>query len=305
MILLLLQAAPAPSAAREFFDLEGELSPPHPASISVHGVDTPYSGSAAIYAGGKFRFRKLKPGAYTIAVYVPRLGELRQTQSVGPGTADKKGRVRVTIFCNAARASKVEEHTVSIARVAIPKEAAKAYEAAQRSQTRGDADAAIANLKTAVQLAPRFAAAWNNLGTIAYQRRQYTEAEAHFRQGRKADPQAYEPKVNLGGVLLNLGKLEEALTINAECVEQKPMDPLANSQLGMTYFQKGDLALAERFLLEARRLDPAHFSLPQLTLAEIYLRQGRAKEARAEWERFLRHHPDHPRAAEIRARLRP
>lgn len=291
------------AAAPAAFELEVTLSPPHPASIQVHGVDTPFTGSQALQAGQTFRFRKLRPGAYTIAVYVPRLGEFRQTQSVGPGSADRKGRVRVIVYCNPARAAAVQEHTVSITRIAIPKQAIREYEQAQRSLARGDADAAIARLKAAVEIAPRFAAAWNNLGTIAYQRRDFQDAEGYFRQGRKADPSSYEPKVNLGGVLLNLGRFDEALEVNAACVEQKPADPLANSQLGLTYFHKGDLALAERFLLEARRLDPAHFSLPQLTLAEIYLRQGKPRQAAAEWERFLRYHPDHARATEIRARL--
>lgn len=300
-MLLALPALVAAAPAR--YTLEGELSPPHPAVVGIHGVDTPYSNSAALYAGSKFRFANLEPGTYTIAVTVPRLGEFRQTQAVGPGTADSKRRVRVVIYCNAARVSKTDEHTVSIAAISIPKGAIKAYEEAQRSQRRGDGDSAIGHLTRAVTLAPGFSAAWNNLGTLAYQQRRYPEAEANFRRALKADAGAYEPKVNLGGVLLNLGRPDEALAFNAECVKLRPKDALANSQLGMTYFQKGEFAPAERFLLEARRLDPAHFSQPQLTLAEIYVRQGRTEEARAEWTRFLRYHPDDPKAGEIRRRL--
>jgi Tfp pilus assembly protein PilF len=298
-ILVLLQTALL-AEGRATFGLEGELQPAFPAVITVHGVDTPFTGSVAIQPGGGFKFKRLAAGTYTIAVYVPKLGELRQTQAVGPGTADRKGRVRVTIFCNRMRAMAAEEHTVSIQRLSIPPAASKEYQEAQKSLARGDAEGAVVRLKKAVEIAPHFSAAWNNLGTIAYQQRRFPDAESFFRSALKADPDSYEPKVNLGGVLLTLGKLDEAMRFNADCVLAKPKDALANSQLGLTYFGKGDLALAERYLLEARRLDPAHFSHPQLALAQIYQRQGKNEAAVREIEDLLRRHPDHPQSAELR-----
>ena len=50
----------------------------------------------------------------------------------------------------------------------------------------------------------------------------------------------------------------------------------------------------------AKRLDPTHFSHPQLTLAEIHLRRNEPGLAADELEDFLRQHPDWPKATEIR-----
>ena len=109
--------------------------------------------------------------------------------------------------------------------------------------------------------------------------------------------------MNLGGVLLTVGKLDEALQYNLYAVLSRPNDALANSQHGMTYFAVNNFALAEKYLLVAKRLDPAHFSHPQLTLAEIYLRRNQRPKAAMEMEDFLQHHPDWPQAPNIRAAI--
>ena len=65
----------------------------------------------------------------------------------------------------------------------------------------------------------------------------------------------------------------------------------------------GKTDLAEKYLLEAWRLDPGHFSHPQMTLAEIYLRRGDLRRAADQLEDFLRHHPDWPNAAQLQEQI--
>ena len=103
---------------------------------------------------------------------------------------------------------------------------------------------AVAHFERAVELAPQFSEAWNHLGTIAYQSRDYPRAESCFRKALDADPEAFQPLVNLGGVSINLGKFEEALQYNLYAALTRPNDALANSQLGMSYFYLGKLDLA-------------------------------------------------------------
>ena len=52
-----------------------------------------------------------------------------------------------------------------------------------------------------------------------------------------------------------------------------------------------------------KKLDPGHFSSPQLTLAEIYRRRRDFGAVAAEIEEFLRYHPDSPRAEQLQKRL--
>lgn len=151
-----------------------------------------------------------------------------------------------------------------------------------------------------MEAAPQFAAAWNELGTIAYQTKNFARAEECFLHALDQDPRAYEPLVNLGGVEVTLRKTERALDYNIFAVLTRPNDALANSQLGMAYFQAGNNDLALKYLEIARRLDPAHVSHPQLVMAEIHLRRNQRTAATADLEDFLKYHPDWPKAAEMR-----
>jgi len=187
--------------------------------------------------------------------------------------------------------------------LAIPDQARREYEEAEKKLAKRDVEGAVAHLERAVELAPRFAPAWNNLGTIAYQSRAFPRAETCFRKSLEADPDFYQPLVNLGGVLINLAKFDEALRYNLYAALTRPNDALANSQLGMNYFFLDKPDLARKYLTAAKRLDPAHFSHPQLILAEIDLRQKDRAAAVGELEEFLQYHPDSPEAGKIKENI--
>ena len=285
------------------FELVGHVVPHAPAAVTIHSTNSPYTESTLAGPDGRFRFRRVEAGSYTLIAFVPGRGETRLTINVGPGTADRKRRVNVEMRMEGEAINREPANMVSQKELAVPRQARRLYADAEKHLARRDVKSATEALEKAVALAPRFAAAWNHLGTIAYQTQRYPEAEGYFRKGLEADGSAYEPLVNLGGVLINLGNLDEAWSVNVRAVLERPTDPLAQAQLGMTYLQLNKLDLAEKHLLEARRLDAAHFSQPQLHLAELYLRRNDRTRAAAQLEDFLRHHPDYPKAAAIRQAL--
>ena len=77
----------------DLYDLAARISPPARASVSVYRVASPFTASTLTGEDGRFTFKKLEPGAYTVAVFIPARGEARQTIEVGPGTADDRHRV--------------------------------------------------------------------------------------------------------------------------------------------------------------------------------------------------------------------
>jgi Tfp pilus assembly protein PilF len=230
-----------------------------------------------------------------------------RTVEVGASVADAAGRIVVSLELDesaTASTDALRRHmTVPASQLAIPDGAQKELEAARLRLARSDADGAITHLERAIEIAPRFMTAWNELGVIAYQSARYNDAERDFRMALSADPDAYEPLVNLGGVLLNLGHPYEALQYNLNAALRRPRDPLANSQLGMSYYLTGKLDLAEQYLIAARKLDPAHFSHPQLILAEIHLRRNDRAAAIEELKDFLARHPDSGQAAQVKAEI--
>jgi Tfp pilus assembly protein PilF len=230
---------------------------------------------------------------------------------VGPAVAGPHGRVSLTLDLKDSDfepAAPTRRHTVSTSQLAIPDAALRLYQQARKDLERHRPDAAAKRLEDAVAMAPQFAMAWNELGTIAYQTHKFDRAEECFRQALDQDSGAFEPLVNLGGVLVAVHKLDEAADYNLRAVLARPNDALANSQLGLTYFELGRMDLGQKYLERARQIDPAHFSHPQLVLAEIHLRRGERHEAADVLEEFLKYHPDWPQAAKMRqtiAELRP
>lgn len=285
------------------FLVSGEFVPGSAATVTLHGAVSPFHSAVMSDSKGRFRFGKVEEGQYTLIVFRPGFGEWRRTIDIGPSNADTKGRVFLAIKIDDTGLTPDRTPLVSVRELQIPKAAWNAYFAAQKELKRRDVTAAVAHLKRAVEIEPRFVSGWNLLGTISYQTRDYEQAEAHFRKALAIEPEAFEPLVNLGGTLLSRGNFSEAWNYNLHAVLKRPNDALANSQMGMTYFETGKFDLAEKYLLEARRLDPAHFSYPQILLAEIYLRRGDKAAAAAQLEDFLRHHPDGPAAARIRSQL--
>ncbi|HEV8132757.1 MAG TPA: tetratricopeptide repeat protein [Acidobacteriota bacterium] len=294
---------------RDQFELRGRIVPPNGKTfrdalpvIFIHGSTTPFAANTLSDVSGKFKFNKLRPGTYTLIVAVPRIGEMQRTVEVGPSFADPKGAIEVS-FVFDRKISAEDLHQVSVRQLSVPESARRQYEKADERLGKLDIEGAIGFLKKAVELAPQFAAAWNHLGTIAYQTGNYTQAEIYFREALKQEPDFYPALVNLGGALLSLPKIQDSLPVNLSAVRARPDDPLAHSQLGQSYFMVGQLENAETHLRQAKALDPAHFSHPQLVLAEIYNRRGDSQALLAELEEFLRYHPDSPQAPVVKKTL--
>jgi tetratricopeptide (TPR) repeat protein len=305
--LLLLPVVLCAGEESARYELRGRLTPATRASVWLHGATSPFEDSTLSDDDGNFRFRDLAAGTYTLGAFVPGRGELRRTIEVGPSLADAKNRIRLVVELRdehfESRDSLRREALVSTRELAIPEPARREYEEAEKRLARRDVDGAVAHFRRAVEIAPRFSAAWNHLGTIAYQTRDYARAESCFRKALEADPKSFQPLVNLGGVLINLSKLDEALRHNMYAVLTRPNDALANSQLGMTYFYLNKLDLSQKYLTVAKQIDPAHFSHPQLLLAEIDLRRQDRAAAAGELDEFLKYHPDWPAAGKIKEEL--
>jgi tetratricopeptide (TPR) repeat protein len=289
------------------FELAGQLDPPRDrVLVTLDGATSPYTAHTFSDSRGRFRFRDLAAGPYTLRMFVPGLDQTQRTVEVSQSLADSGRRISLTGPFDPSGSSwqaQERKHTVSARELSLPDSAIREYKEAQVLLGKNEVGAAIKRLERAVEIAPPFTAAWNNLGTIAYHSRRFADAERYFRVALEQEPGAYAPVVNLGGVLVTVGRHTEALEYNLYAIQQDPRDALGQAQLGMNYLFLNKLDLATKHLKEAKRLDPSHFSHPQRYLAQIYLQLGDEKAALAELEEFVRRHPDAPEAVEIRARL--
>jgi tetratricopeptide (TPR) repeat protein len=295
--------APAEGTTSQTLELRGKLllppatvRPRRYVTVNLIAVGSPYYSRIFAQPDGRFRFTKLEPGTYTLLFLLPRVGQLSRTVEVTRSFADSKGRVEVQyeftpeFLVLALRPE--DRSTVSVRELKISTRARQEYNKAQARLREKDADRAIQHLERAIEESGEFQEAINSLGTIYFQRKQYTEAEGYFRRALSLDEDSFEPLVNLGGVLLVQGKGSQALEINQRAYDMVPQDALAAAQLGLSYYLAGDYGQAIRYLDQVKQLDPSHFTYPQMTLAQIFLRLGQPDDAVQEITEFLRLHPD-------------
>ncbi|MEP7351966.1 MAG: tetratricopeptide repeat protein [Acidobacteriota bacterium] len=317
--VLNLQAAP-PSQSRQGtrLDLQVRVTRPEvgPAGslvkLTLSTAESAYAKastySKTIEAGSfEVSFRSLEPGDYTLVATHPQLGEIRRTVVVSRDLADTKGVVRMEIAYTGDQPVSMQQGTGTLTQLSIPDSAKRLYGEAQKRIVQRDSSGAFDKLQQAVAIAPQFATGWNALGVLTIQTRSdagaQVDAETYFRRAVEADASEFEALLNLGGLLLKSGRQDEALTYNRRAADERPGDGLANSQLGMNFYQLGELDKAEHFLLIAKRLDPAQYTLPQLFLAEIYARKGNRSAALAELEQLLADRPNDPLLGAVRTAI--
>jgi tetratricopeptide (TPR) repeat protein len=276
-------------------------------AVGLYGISLPYQARTSADHRGRFRFKNLLPGSYNLSINIPGAGELVKSIEVTPSFADARRRVEKKFFFDEPtlreQARPSPQGLVSVRELTIPRKARSEMRRAQGRLRRHDVEGAIRHLENAVAAAPQYVEALNNLGTIYFQKRDLAKAESYFRRAGEAEPDAFEPRANLGGVLLAEGRPEEALEINLEAQDARPSDALANAQLGINYLMLGNYDDAVNYLRRTAELDPAHFSNPQLSLAEIYLRRSEEEAALRELEDFLKYHPDAAAATNVRATI--
>jgi tetratricopeptide (TPR) repeat protein len=142
--------------------------------------------------------------------------------------------------------------------------------------------AAVAKLQKAIQLDPNFMKAYDNLGLCYEALGNHDEAVRTYqdaiRLNRQKNPSSPWPPLNLGALLIKLGRLEEAESILKESLRYDPKFPQAHYQMGVLLEKQEKDSEAIQELNQAVALDPS-YPEPHYVLGRIYRRLGDGKNA--------------------------
>jgi Tfp pilus assembly protein PilF/Tol biopolymer transport system component len=148
-------------------------------------------------------------------------------------------------------------------------------------ERQGLTDEAVEQYQTALALDPESASAHYNLGVSLARRGEYAPAERHIRTALGLEPTA-QTKAGLGFVMWKQGRVDAAIASLREAIEADPDYVPAYDQLGTILLEQGRLeeaASSYRALSRRRPSAAAHQKL-----VEILMRLGRTDEARREME---------------------
>lgn len=138
----------------------------------------------------------------------------------------------------------------------VTPEVQRLYTAANRAQADNDSAAAIEKYRAMIKLAPHLAAAYNNLGMLYFNERDYEHA---------------------------VETLERGLKLHATM-------PTASAMLGMSYYQLGQSAKAEPLLKAAVAASPED-NQAELALAQVQIKLSEYQQATGTLNHFLTRNP--------------
>jgi tetratricopeptide (TPR) repeat protein len=148
---------------------------------------------------------------------------------------------------------------------------------------------AIKAFQRSLELRPRSAAAGDGLGLSYSGLNRTAEAITSLQNAitwqENAAVKSPEPFVDLGDLLNQQGRFEEALPVLQQAVAIAPRNIRAHEILGKTLLNLNRLADAQRELEAAISIDPDQAALHYL-LGQIYRKQGQLEKAKIEMQRF-------------------
>ena len=142
-----------------------------------------------------------------------------------------------------------------------------------------------------------------NLGNVLTAQQRYDEAVTHLRRAAEIDPRQARYPNNLGIALIRSSRASDAVAAFRRAIELDPNHPSARSNLGAALMETDDLAGAIHAFhgaiehrpnsVEARR----GLSITHNTLGTRLAREGKMREAVAEFETAMRVDPDNAAAS--------
>jgi len=208
-----------------------------------------------------------------------------------------------TIFLE--RRDKTQGTTISVTTYQAPKDAKKAYERAAADVKKERLDEARAELEKAVAIYPKYAAAWNDLGRVLQEQRQFEAAEHAYKQALEADPRFVAPYFPLAQLAAQRKKWQEVVEFTQRGLE---MDPLSHPE-GYFYnavaqYNLGNLEEAEKAARRGERFDQQQ-QMPRLhlVLSAILAQRKNYAEAAEELKSYLKLVPEASDSPAVKAQL--
>jgi len=203
------------------------------------------------------------------------------------------------------RLAPTEGSTVSAISLAAPKDARKAYEKGLDQLKKHKPDDAIRDFQKAVDLYPKYAVAWNELGRFRAARGDTSEARAYFDKAAEADPKFVEPYLEMAVLAWKAQHWPEVAELSAKVIELDAFDyPQALYMNAVSNYYLKNLDVAEKSAREANRLDTRHQYASSYRLLGVILAEKQDYTGAAEQlKEYLQIAPQASDAATVRSQL--
>jgi len=134
----------------------------------------------------------------------------------------------------------------------------KLYGDAKAAEARGDLAGAVASYESLLQIAPRLAPAYNNLGSLYLRQHEYRKAAATLEKGLRIDPKMSSASALLGIALYELGDYPAAGRNLESALRANPKDNNAELFLANDLIKLGEFERAADHLRQLSQRQPGN-----------------------------------------------
>jgi superkiller protein 3 len=240
--------------------------------------------------GGRFSFDNVPRGSYSIRV------EIDGFDTVTQPLQDYDLGMNVTVFVPLNRKPSTTTsgggQTVDVSEYLkrYPKKAVSYFEKGSESLKKKKNDEAVKYLRNAVELAPNFYQAHNELGVAYRESGRLDDAEREFLAAHQLNAMGIEPLLNLTALYLQQNEPERAVTTGEEAVKVNSRSAFAFFNLGVALYKIAQLDRAESALKRALDLAPKMATV-RLMLANVYLKLRRYDNTLEQLNAYIRENP--------------
>jgi len=155
---------------------------------------------------------------------------------------------------------------------------------------RGDLEAAAANYKAALRLAPHLVSCWCNLGNALVQSGKPQDAIAYYVQALTLNPGHWPSRTKLIQALMATRQYLLARVLLMELAEERPQDAAIRNRLGKLHFELNELEPALQCFRQAVALNPQDSDSIYWT-GSILQKMGQTEAAEAAYAQAARINP--------------
>jgi tetratricopeptide (TPR) repeat protein len=203
------------------------------------------------------------------------------------------------------RLANVEGTTISVTSAMAPKDAKKAMERAQNFIRKEKWDDASKQLQRAVEIYPKYAVAWADLGSVQERLNDSEGARKSFAMALEADGKLVTPYLSLATMSAQDKKWQEVSDYTDRALKLNPVDfPQAYLLNSMSNFYMKKIDVAEKSAREGITHDAEHhFPKMNELLGQVLIEKKDFAGAAEEFRKYLRYAPEGSDTAAARRQL--
>jgi tetratricopeptide (TPR) repeat protein len=164
-----------------------------------------------------------------------------------------------------------------------------------KARPNGKLDDAIAHYRRAIELDRNFALPHHNLGFALYSQGNNDDAIAEFRRAIALDPKYASSYADLAMVLRHRGKLDDAVAEYRHAVELEPKNAFVSNELGIALYEQGKIDDAIAEYRHTIEID-GKYAAPHNNLGLALVHQDNFDDAIAEYHRAIALDPKYANA---------